>query len=130
MVLIFYHDEYINELFGVTYTYLGEDGTEDSTAMANVLLAYSVCMFILVAFLLSKQRIKFVLKSNINIVRTVGLSIAFVIVNVIILSILGGIVDLEDSSLSLAPEGLGNVMEVNDKISRSPETRTHRLFSQ
>ncbi|HMC00806.1 MAG TPA: CPBP family intramembrane glutamic endopeptidase, partial [Flavobacteriaceae bacterium] len=97
LVLIFYYEDYINFIFDISYSSAIEETLESEIVSANTIIVFCILLLLCTLLLLNRQRLKFVLNSNIRYLRIITLSIAFVIFNAIILKILGSFVNLTEA---------------------------------
>jgi len=97
IILVFYYQDNIDYFFNSEYTYYNEDVAEPDSVNAFSTLIYFGLLFVSTLIFLNRERIRFVLYSNIKYLRSIiGLGILFLIFNTILLKILGSFIDLSE----------------------------------
>ncbi|MBN4084728.1 CPBP family intramembrane metalloprotease [Flavobacteriaceae bacterium AH-315-B10] len=97
ITLVFYYQDYINSFFEVTQSYYDDMIIEDELTVANSLIIFSILLFVSTLIFINKNRIKFILNSNLRLTRMIVLGILFVIGNGIILKLFGGFIDITEA---------------------------------
>ncbi len=95
IVLVFYYQDYIDYFFN-SDVYYSEGIAESDSANAFSTLIYFILLFISTLIFLNRERIKFVLNTNIRYSRSITLGILFLIFNAVLLKILGSFIDLSE----------------------------------
>lgn len=105
LTLVFYYEDTINSFFEVASVY--EEYVESDELLANGMLIFVLFMALATLAIVNKKNIRQVFTSNISIGKSIGLSIAFVIFNMMILKVLKSFIDFDEvelSNLILNPE--------------------------
>lgn len=97
LILVLYYQDYMNYLFDIGNYYYDELEIESEQSIANSFLLFSITLFAGTVLFLNKERLRFVLKSNLSIVKMILFGVLFVIANSILLKFFGSFVDLQGS---------------------------------
>lgn len=105
LILVFYYEDTINSFFEVVSVY--EEYVESDELLANGMVIFVLLMALATLAIVNKKNIRQVFASNMSIGKSIGLSIAFVIFNMMILKVLKSFIDFDEvelSNLILNPE--------------------------
>lgn len=113
VLLIFYHDEYVNYYFNSdNMGFNFAEDSDDDIAKPLEIIVFTLISFVGIIFFLNKRRFIYTFHSKYPILKMIAMSIAFVVFNGILLRILGNVPITMDGGISLPllnlrPEILG-----------------------
>ncbi|PCJ94858.1 MAG: hypothetical protein COA50_10765 [Flavobacteriaceae bacterium] len=93
LTIAFYYEDTINYLFEVTMSYIEEEESIEDSANSSVF--YILFMFALTSLILTKKALRHVFNTNLTLMRTLALSVGFLIFNGVLLQLLRLFIDID-----------------------------------
>ncbi len=117
LTLVFYYEDTINSFFGSTFY---EEAVGSDKLLANGLLVFVALMALTTLTVVNRQNVKQIFASNMSIGSSIGLGLAFVVFNMVILSILRSVIDFDEVNVS-------NLI-LNPRVEIDATLRTYGFF--